>query len=886
MRITRSMTRCAAIGRQAALALIVSLAGCGGNSADTAGTPPAVPAARLASQAAASFPATCASMQGMSIGSAAIALPTHGAVVDTATFYASTDANNPYGAYCALRGHVKSVDLAAPDIYFAVNLPNNWNSKAIHFGGSGFDGHVIDGTEQVRLSGANSVPPLAQGYATYGDDAGHQAAEITDGSFAMNDEALANFGRNALKKTHDVAQVLMTTRYGGSAAKAYFLGTSTGGRDALTYLQHWPADYDGAIVNQPALNYTATRMSNVAIGRALYRNGGAGWINVAKTLLVQQTVMASCDALDGVADGVISNVEACRMRNEPILASLRCSGGADLGDGCLSDAQIDTVRVVEAPMELRSFTLANGVVRNGGYNFLEGSQIANGDRHFGTRAIPSTPPAKDVDASLYFTGDQWARYFMARDAAFNPLDFDPVNPGSYQARIQAVSALTDAADPDLGAFFARGGKLILVHGLADEVISTNGTVAYFQRLRDTAGAGVVAASVRFYTVPGMGHGSGVFKPSWDSLGALEAWAEHGTPPAGPIVVDTASATAGRSRPLCEYPGWPKYSGSGAVNSAASYSCSQAPAPAPACDYLPHGVATFRGGDIWGEELNLSVDPATLAYSISVSASAQRSVGTVRSGTLQPRGACSYASGENGATFTFGAGGVLQGAMAAPSGNSLLPLIAFASTTSDYLALANIYNASGAQGDGAGGLSPWNGALRLRSSAPTWQTCQAAGGGLIVYDPTCANTTKGYLAYNATRAAFDLYTTPSAAPAATAGGTLAGSVIGGVVNGTVVPLVLMRGSATSYGLRMLAPQVSLAAGAGDGGYAAIRSTGVNTALQVAGAAAHGAALQGTLAYNTPVAGVVTSSGGYAGTLLFNGGIYGFSGGGYVEFGVRR
>ncbi|MES2261204.1 MAG: tannase/feruloyl esterase family alpha/beta hydrolase [Pseudomonadota bacterium] len=867
----------------AALTLTLGLAGCGGG---TGGAPESAPAARLLAQTVVSFPNTCASIEGMSIGSAAIALPTHGAVVDTATFHSSTEAGNPYGAYCELRGHIKSVDLTAPDIYFAVNLPNNWNSKAIHFGGSGFDGHVIDGTEQVRLSGSNSVPPLTQGYATYGDDSGHQAEEITDGSFAMNDEALANFGRNALKKTHDVAYVLMNARYGEGASKAYFLGTSTGGRDALTYLQHWPADYDGAIVNQPALNYTATRMSNVAIGRALYRNGGAGWINLAKTLLVQQTVLATCDTLDGVADGVISNVEGCRMRNEQILAALRCSDGSDLGDSCLSDAQIDTVRVVEAPMELRNFTLANGVVRNSGYNFLEGSQIANGDRHFGTRAVPSTPPTKDVDASLYFTGDQWARYFIARNAAFDSLNLDPVNPGSYQARIQTVSALTDASNPDLGAFFAHGGKLILVHGLADEVISTNGTIAYYQRMLDTVGASTVAANVRFYTVPGMGHGSGVFKPSWDSLGALEAWVENATPPANPVVVDTASATKGRSRPLCEYPGWPKYSGSGSVNSAASYSCSQAPDPAPACDNLPGSVTTFRGGDIWGEELNVTVDPATLAYSINVKASLQRSAGTVRSGTLQARGACTYASGENGATFTFGAGGVVQGAVAAPSGNKFLPFVAFGSTTGDYLALANIHNASGTQGDGASGLNAWNGVLRFRSSAPTWQTCQASGGGFIVYDANCANTTKGYIAYNATRAAFDLYTTPSTGAAVTTGGTLAGSVIGGVVNGTVVPLVLMRNSATSYGLRMLAPQASLSTGAGDGSYASIASSGINSALNVAGSVAHGAASQGTLAYNNPVAGVVTSSGGYAGALLFNAGIYGFSTGGYFELGVKR
>lgn len=831
------------------------------------------------------FAATCGSLQGMNIGSSSISLPTHGAVVDSAVFHYSTDAGNPYGAYCELRGHIKSVDLSAPDINFAVNLPNGWNFKAIHFGGAGFDGRLIDGTEKVRLSPSGSQAPLTQGYATYGDDAGHQAAEITDGSFAVNDEALANYGRNALKKTHDVARILMNARYGSVATRSYFLGTSTGGRDALTYLQHWPADYDGAIVNQPALNYTATRMANVALGRALYRYGGAGWINLAKTQLIQQTVLAACDSLDGIADGVISNIEGCRMKNEDVLAALRCSGGADLGDSCLSDAQIATVRMVEAPLQLRSFTLASGVVRNGGYNFLEGSLIANGDRNFGSRAEPSTPPTIDVDASLLITGDQWARYFVVRDAGFNTLDLDPANPGAYQARIQAVSEQTDAANPDLSPFFAHGGKLILLHGLADEVISTNGTIDYVQRLTAAVGQNAVADHVRFYTVPGMGHGTGVFKPSWNSLGALEAWVENNTAPLNPVVADTVSGHNGRSRPLCEYPSWPQYQG-GNADSASSYSCAQPVNPAPACGNLPAGVTTYRGGDIWGEELAVTVDPAALTYSVTVVASAQRAAGAVRNGVLSPRGACTYATAEQGASWTFGDGGVLAGAVAAPSGNQFLPLIAFASTTGDYLAMANIYNVLGTQGNAGGVLGAWNGAMRMRSSAPTWQTCQAAGTGFMVYDAACANVGKGYIAYNAARGVFDLYTTPASAGQATSGGTLAGSVVGGSVNGVAVPLVLMRTSPSSYGMRLLMPQTAQLDGAGDGSYAATTAAGFNATLVVAGASAGSGPVQGALNYNAPVPGVVSASGDYSGSLLFGAGLYGFNGGGNVELGVKR
>ncbi|MES2183802.1 MAG: tannase/feruloyl esterase family alpha/beta hydrolase [Pseudomonadota bacterium] len=901
----------------AVLLPVAWLAGCGGGGTDSVGAgsagaqPPALqalqtpaatgapaaapPTALAAASSSASlplpalnalttFPATCASLQGMVIAASSLTLSTRGAKVDTAEFIGSADAGNSFGAYCKLRGHISPVDTSAPVINFAVNLPNNWNFKAIHFGGAGFDGQLIDGTEKVRLSASSLAAPLAQGYATYGDDSGHQADTITDGSFALNDEALANFGRDALKKTHDVAYILMNARYGSTATRAYFLGTSTGGRDGLTYLQHWPADYDGAVVNQPALNYTGARLSNVATGRALYANGGVGWPSIAQTLLVQQRVLDTCDALDGLADGVVGNVEACRQKNAAVLDGLRCAGGAAVDDSCLSDAQLATIRTVASPLELRSYTLANSTVRSGGYNLLEGTQIVNGDRSFGTRAVPSTPPDKALDASQYFTGDQWGRYFIARNAAFDPLTLDPQNPGSYTARIQTVSGLTDASNPDLSAFFAHDGRLILVHGLADEVISTNSTIDYVQRLTAAVGAATVASHMRFYTVPGMGHGTGAFKPTWNSLDAIVAWAENGTAPVNPVVVDSASATAGRARPLCEYPSWPQYAGSGSTSAASSFSCGTAAPTPPACANLPATATSYKGGDTWGEELHVSIDPATLAYTVTIDASLQRSAGAARSGTLQPRGNCTYASQENGALFRFGAGGVLVGGVATPTGNNLLPLLGFASTSADYVAVANIYNASGVQYTGSTAAA-WGGAMRLRSSAPTWQTCRDPSAGFIVYDAACATVTKGYIGYNPARAAFDLYTTPSSGGAMTTGGTLAGSLVAGLVNGQAVPLVLMRTSASSYGLRVHAPQASLVPGAADGAYTALGIAGDNRVVNLAGTVVHANASAGALAYDSPVAGVATSGSGYTGAFVFAAGLYGYGDGAKFELGLR-
>jgi feruloyl esterase len=78
--------------------------------------------------------------------------------------------------------------------------------------------------------------------------------------------------------------------------------------------------------------------------------------------------------------------------------------------------------------------------------------------------------------------------------------------------------------------------------------------------------------IRYFEVPGLAHGGGRFSPTWESLAALDAWVEHGTPPDGAVATDgTRSETRGRTRPLCAYPAWPRYRG-GDPNNAASFAC--------------------------------------------------------------------------------------------------------------------------------------------------------------------------------------------------------------------------------------------------------------------------------------------------------------------------
>ncbi|WP_052165955.1 tannase/feruloyl esterase family alpha/beta hydrolase [Cupriavidus sp. WS] len=877
----------------AALSASLLLGGCGGDDAASAG--PAVPGGTAGNGS----PATpvdpgspslspqdaCTALASATLPASALALSNGGVQVASATLIAADAAGNTLGEYCAVRGQIRPVDASAPSINFALNLPTAWNGKAIQFGGGGFDGKLIDGTETVRFALPDDPAPLARGYATWGDDSGHQSGSITDGTFAANDEALANYGGDTLKKTHDAALALLRQRYGRAPDRAYFLGTSTGGRDALSYIQRWPADYDGVIANEPALNYTGTRLSNVAVGRALYLNGGAGWLNINKTLLVQSAAMAACDRLDGAADQVVSNVEGCRVGAMQVLAGLRCPGGTDAGDTCLSDAQIDTVKTIENPLQL-SYPIANGVTVAGGYNLLEGALVAGPftTRDLGTRAVPGNP-ATTADANVYLTGDQWVKYFVTRVASFDSLTFDPASPGAYTARVQQVSALTDATNPDLSGFLGHGGRLILLHGLADEVISPNSTIAWFQAVTGRVGQAAVDQGIRFYTVPGMGHGTGSFLPAWNSLTALENWVEQGVAPGTRTVMDTNAQTYGRARPLCQYPSWPKYKGSGSLDAAINYSCAGSSGPPQSCLNLPAAATSYKGGNMLGEELTVRLDPATLNYTVTIDASLQRAGGTARSGTLVAQGGCTFSSGENGALFTLTGGGVMLGGVANATGAGFAPLLAFENVSSDYKAVADIYNVNGIQYAVAGGAaSVVNGSARLRSSAATWQTCaDPVTGGFITYDAGCTATTKGYIAWNSARNAFDYFVGGS--PTA-GGGTLSGSLISGMVNGKPVPLVLTR-SATAYGMHFYAPQpatLPLAAGAADGAYRVSVSDGTQLNADLAGLAITRGSASGTLTYNQPVLGVIGAAGAVSGAYTVSGGVLSGTGTGSFELGL--
>src|SRR5689334_23626806 len=178
---------------------------------------------------------SCADLTGMAIPAGAIGLPTTGAAVTSATVVPAAGTGAAFVAeYCRVSGRISPVDPTAPNILFRVALPTSWNQKALMYGGGGFDGSIPNVAGNVPAGATDKALPVTRGYAVFASDSGHQAGASgsLDGTFGANDEALANWGGDALKKTRDAAMAVIEARYGAAPQNAYFAGGSTGGREA------------------------------------------------------------------------------------------------------------------------------------------------------------------------------------------------------------------------------------------------------------------------------------------------------------------------------------------------------------------------------------------------------------------------------------------------------------------------------------------------------------------------------------------------------------------------------------------------------------------------------------------------------------------------------
>ncbi|MGB1761686.1 tannase/feruloyl esterase family alpha/beta hydrolase [Alloalcanivorax xenomutans] len=531
-------------------------------------------------------PMSCDQLVGLAIPADAMELSTSGGEVTAAEVVeASGSGAAAVPEHCLVSGRIAPVDPQAPDIQFKVALPTEWNSKVLMFGGGGFNGSIPAITGDISQGAPDQPTPLGRGYATFASDSGHQANEYgsQDGRWGLNDEAVRNFSGKALKKTRDAATFVIEKRYADEPTYRYFAGGSTGGREALTNIQRWPDDWDGAIAWYPAWNNVAALLAGQYLSRALAEPGAYPDSGERQKLL--DAALEACDAMDGVEDGLISDQRQCNETFDPATAlvdgnNLRCPGGADDGDHCLSDAQIEALNAMNDGVDF-NFPLASGET---GY---PGSNVWGADLGITTIDTPvqptvvflalgtAQPVQPDMPRNAPYLSvlvDQWVKYSVAGDADFNSFELDPVNPElQYAERISELSGMLNSGI-DISAFADRGGKLLLAHGLSDVLVSSRATEIYYQRLLEQMGQEKVDSFVRYYEIPGFGHGaSSHFHATWDSLTALENWVEQDMAPEDQVTMDLIGAP-GRTRPLCDYPAWPRYVEGGDPMSASSFEC--------------------------------------------------------------------------------------------------------------------------------------------------------------------------------------------------------------------------------------------------------------------------------------------------------------------------
>ena len=564
--------RLAAVTTLAAAAAAALLAGCaapGGNSAPRGPT------------ALGADPATACAALNAAIPAADIGLPSGGARIDSAAWQTATPlamaerGPTPAAritpatpAFCKVLGRIAPVNPASPPILFQVNLPAQWNGRSLQYGGGGFNGTLINAVGLAVAQRFDTPSPLAQGYITVGTDSGHQTGPGgIPQAFALDDEALLNFAHASYKKVRDVSVALAKRAYGRAPDKLYFMGSSEGGREGLTMAQRYPADFDGIFSRVPVIAWTGLQHAGLRDGLA---TRGGGWIRPAQTQAVHQAVLAACDAADGLADGVVSDPVGCRQRFDP--ASLRCTGSPD--DRCLTEPQIQAIKGLQSPITL-GVDLANGVRQYPGRG-PSGEGLPSFGPTGGWQAwwlgteAPAIPP-KPANGIAWFYGAGAIQYFYARDPKADLLGYRPEN---HAARVREVSALMDSTNPDLSAFQARGGKLVMLEHMADYAQSPYAGIAYFESVQARMGASPVRNFARLYTAPGVDHVGAGAPANVDMLDVLVNWVERGQAPGALQLVEQAVApglAVQRARPLCEWPAYPRYKG-GDANAASSFDC--------------------------------------------------------------------------------------------------------------------------------------------------------------------------------------------------------------------------------------------------------------------------------------------------------------------------
>jgi feruloyl esterase len=458
----------------------------------------------------------------------------------------------------ALPAFCRVVAVTSPAVNFEVWLPlADWNGKYQGVGNGGMAGSI---------SYAAMATALIEGYATASTDTGHIAGPAAfDASWASGrPDLIEDFGHRALHVTTVNAKQLIEAFFQSPPNYSYFVGCSKGGQQGLMEAQRYPGDFDGIIAGNPAADWTRFYAGAHLWYSLALLDDEESYLPPAKLPALGAAVNATCDALDGIEDGILQNPLACDF--DP--ASLTCSAGTDT-DACLTPNQVTAVeRIWSGATKSSGELIFPGLVPGG-------EAAPGGWSTWVTGREPFT-------ALHWLGGEGFFRWFVFDDADwdFRSFDFDI----DLEFALDKVGAAVDANDPDLRPFRDSEAKLIVYHGWSDPDISPVASINYYNKVIDVLAAeqNLVDRSAalertqdffRLFMVPGMGHCRGGPGPDdFDPLTALEGWVERDIAPESMIASKIIAGEAVRSRPLCAYPLVAAYDGNGSTDAAASFSC--------------------------------------------------------------------------------------------------------------------------------------------------------------------------------------------------------------------------------------------------------------------------------------------------------------------------
>jgi hypothetical protein len=463
--------------------------------------------------------------------------------------------------HCLFRAVLDPRPSGTEDLSFGtgieLRLPQDWNGRLLFQGGGGLNGVLNPAIGSVP----GAAPALARGFAVVSSDGGHRGRNAIDARFGSDQQAKLDFGWLSLQRATREAKSLLQQYYGRAPERSYFMGCSTGGREAMMIAQRLPLEFDGSVAGNPSWNLTRIAMNQVwslqQVTRIAPRSPEGqpqlyAAIRDEQLKEVSATVLRQCDALDGLKDGLINDFQACKF--DP--ASMRCGApGAPGAQLCLSPQQVDGLKAI-----FGGARNSRGESLYGTYTYDTGiASPAWRGMHLGSA---TAPPA---NASL---GRDTLRLFAMTPPVpdLDPLRFDF---DRDVGRLDETAAINDPNGALHSTFAGRGGKLILYHGNSDQAMATGALTDWYNRLLPRNGKGPQDWA-RLYLVPGMLHcAGGQATDQFDMLEAIQQWVEHGRAP--DKVLASGNAFPGRTRPLCPYPAVARYDG-GDPESAASFSC--------------------------------------------------------------------------------------------------------------------------------------------------------------------------------------------------------------------------------------------------------------------------------------------------------------------------